>query len=434
MTRGDIETYRGDYTAYVKQREERWERRDKEFLTVQERFLKELDYVKRNIARASTTDQAKGRMRRLVRGVKAVELGGPQALNGSWLQFTEEVAISREKWNVAEVERHIKDLPSANPSHQRVKLGLQARVRGGKIVLRTQDLRVGYPSAPLFEAQDIVLLRGERVALVGANGTGKSTFLRTLLGEVEALGGSISLGVNVRVSYFSQAYEVLDPDHNVLDEFLAHRDMLIGQARDYLARYLFQGEDVFKPVQALSGGERSRLALAILSLQEGNFLLLDEPTNHLDIPSCEVLQEALQQFGGTILLVSHDRYLIDKLATQVWELRDGRMHVHQGDYGSFLIARQDAQRVGAAAGPRDNGRHRATRQRVGVQRLEPAEDAAHVEVLVDEVESVLARLSRDLAAATEARRWERVCSLTHEYESAQAQLDGLMARWEAAAR
>ncbi|MFO7538596.1 MAG: ABC-F family ATP-binding cassette domain-containing protein [Chloroflexota bacterium] len=340
MSRNGIEAYRGNYAAYLQQREERWALRDQEFQTAQERFLKKLDFIKRNIVRASTTGRAQGEMRRLVREVKAVEVGGVQALNQSWSEFRDETRISGDKWSVMEVEQRIKGLENPNPRHAQLHMRLQSGQRSGTIILRTKELLIGYPDTPLFYADDIELHRQECAALIGPNGSGKSTLLRTLLAEIEPLEGQIRLGTGLQMSYFSQAQTWMDPERTVMAELLAYRNLGIGEARSHLARYLFRGEDVFKPVANLSGGERGRLALAILALDQANFLLLDEPTNHLDIPAQETLQEALQQYEGTVLLVSHDRYLIDRLATQIWTLQDGRLHVHPGDYQSYLEARQ----------------------------------------------------------------------------------------------
>jgi ATP-binding cassette subfamily F protein 3 len=340
-----LESYRGNYTAYLQQREERWQRREIEFSAAKAQFLKDLEFVKRNIARASTTDRAKGLLKRLIRSVKTVETMGVQALQESWLQLTSEgPGVSSEQWSVTETEQHIRALQPPTLRHLQPIMRLQTTRRSDRIVLRLKKLQIGYPGAPLFRADNIELQRGERVALIGPNGTGKSTLLRTLLDEVEPLAGEIQFGTQVQMAYFAQAHDQLDPEKMVLDEIFARRQMSPGEARNFLAQYLFRGDDVFKQVSALSGGERGRLALAILALQGANLLLLDEPTNHLDIPTQEVLEAALQRFEGAILLVSHDRYLIDRLATQVWEVRQDRLHLHRGDYRSFIAARQAAQR------------------------------------------------------------------------------------------
>ena len=432
MSSKGMEVYRGNYSAYLQQRTARWKRRETEFEATRERFSKELDFVKRNIARDSTTGQAQGRLRRLARMVKAVELGGAQILQQDWSRVTEQVLISKTKWNVAEAERHIKALQNPSPRQYRIGMRLQPAKRGGNMVLRTKGLQIGYPGVPLFEAEDVELLRRECAALIGDNGTGKTTFLRTLLGEIPPLGGDLRLGANLDLGYYAQAQDAMNSEVTVLDELSSHQGMLPAQARNVLARYLFQGDDVFKPVSALSGGERSRLALAILSLEKANLMLLDEPTNHLDLPAQETLQEALQHFEGTILLVSHDRYLVDRLATQIWELRDGRLVVHKGNYASFLAAREEAQERAkqakaeaiATVQQQAVAAERAPRRRV---------DLAAAEETIAQVEADLAQTGAALGEATAAQDWGRVQTLTHEFKDTQARLDALLAQWEALA-
>lgn len=345
MSRNGMETYRGNYSAYLRQREERWMRRDVEFTAVKARFLKKIDFIKRNIARASSSDRAKGEMKRLRRQVQAVEYGGVAALGKGWSQFVAEAdcGFQRDNWSVSGLEQRIRALQNPNPRSHPLTMNLQAGSRSGLTVLRSKDLLVGYPETPLFLADDLVLQRGEVVALIGPNGSGKSTFLKLLLQEIEPLNGRVRWGTAVQVSYFAQAHETLNPENRVIDELLYERNIGLNAARNHLAQYLFRDESVFKPVAALSGGERGRLALAKLALHDSNFLLLDEPTNHLDIQAQEVLEDALLKFEGTILLVSHDRYLIDKVATEIWELADGRLQVHKGSYQSFLRHKMDNQ-------------------------------------------------------------------------------------------
>jgi ATP-binding cassette, subfamily F, member 3 len=340
MSRKGIETFKGAYTAYVRQRQERWERHQALYEQEKERLEKEVDYVRKNIARASTNGMAVGRLRRLSRDLAAIEEFGIMGVQGkSW---SETGLGGVRPLAVAEAERKIKELtgPSGRPS--RLNLNLKVVARGGETVLRTNDLFVGFPDNPLFTADDIVLNRLETAALIGQNGTGKTTFLRTLLGKLAPLGGKAVLGHNLKVGYFAQAHDGLTPENTVIQELMSHstKEMKISDARHYLAPYLFKGDDAFKQVSSLSGGERARLALAILALDGANLLLLDEPTNHLDIPAQEALQETLEAFEGTIMLVTHDRYLVDKLATQVWDLRDGHLNVFKGPYREYLEARQ----------------------------------------------------------------------------------------------
>ena len=224
--------------------------------------------------------------------------------------------------------------------------------RSGDQVIVTRDLSIGYDAGkPLLDVPDCLILRGETVALMGPNGVGKSTLLKTLCGDLPALAGDLRLGAKVKAGYFAQAHETLDEAKTLVDEVLAVKPLLISQARDWLGRFLFSGEDVFRAVATLSGGERGRLALAKLALEGANLLLLDEPTNHLDIDSQDVLQAVLSQFDGTILLASHDRYLIDALATQVWQLKPGELSITPRRL-SGISAR--AQSAAAASGRRQS--------------------------------------------------------------------------------
>ncbi len=434
LSRAGIEEYRGNYSAYVLQRQERWERREAEFNTIKEKFLKELDYVKRNIARDSTTNMAKGRLRRLIREVKVVQAGGLQTLlDKNWGRVMEEVAISDTKWNVADVEQAIRGLSSPATRPPELNLNLRTSLRSGNLVLRSGELEIGYPGAPLFTAEPIRLERQECAALIGGNGTGKTTFLRTLMGEMQPLSGELRFGSSLNIGYFAQAHDSFDPDNTVMDELLRHKLMLTGQARSYLAQYLFRGDDVFKPVRQLSGGERGRLALAILALEGANFLLLDEPTNHLDIPAQEVLQEVLEHFDGTILLVSHDRYLVDRLATQIWELRDEQLHVTEGTYANYVAqrveereaAKAEAAAVRQTARQSQNGdRQRQNEERRRVRAI------AEVEEIIHALEAKLAAIEEGLAAASLAQDLPEIRRLGRAHEATQAQLDDALAAWE----
>jgi ATP-binding cassette subfamily F protein 3 len=242
---------------------------------------------------------------------------------------------------VEEAERRLRGLRSPQRTAPDLHLHLRSTNRSGDLVIRTKDLQIGYPPENglpekfLFSAPDIDLRRTDCAALIGPNGAGKSTFLKTILGSLSPLAGEAVLGSSLHVGYFAQAHEGLDPEKTLIDEIVkASPGMLPYQARDYLGKYLFSGDDAFKKVSMLSGGERGRLALAKLALEDTNLLLLDEPTNHLDITSQEVLQSVLDSYQGTILLVSHDRYLIDALATQIWEVdpNESKMIAFNGTY------------------------------------------------------------------------------------------------------
>ena len=434
MSRVGIELYRGNYSAYVLQRQERWERREAEFEAIRERFMRELDYVKRNIARDSTNAMARGRLRRLIREVRVVQAGGLQSLlDKQWGKVMEDVDISSTRWGVMDVEQAIKGLHSPNSRPPDLTMRLKTTLRSGNLVLRTGKLEIGYPGNSLFTADPIQLERQECAALIGPNGTGKTTFLRTLMGQIEPLAGEIRFGASLKVGYFAQAQEKLNPDNTVLDELLAHKHMLLGPARNYLAQYLFRGDDVFRPVRLLSGGERGRLALALLALEGANSLLLDEPTNHLDIPSQEVLQEVLERFDGTILLVSHDRYLVDRLGTQIWELRAGRLEVFEGSYSEYVAARLEADTA---------AKQIAAEERTEARRNTPSDDRqsknearrreralAEMEGQIHALETKLAQLERDLQTASHAQDLARLQELSDAYHRTQVHLEQSMEEW-----
>ena len=298
----NFEIYHGNYSAYLMQREERYQRQLAEYEKQQEFIAKEEEYIRRNIA-GQNTRQAQGRRKRL------------------------ETLLSESK--------------IIKPTESRsMHLKLNTDLRSGDLVLRTQDLAIGYQDDKkvLFRVPDLTLLRGECASIIGPNGTGKSTFLKTILEKMPPLSGETKLGSNLKIGYFAQAHEDLDAESDLMDEInKAAPNMLPAQIRDYLAKYLFSGDDVFKKVKVLSGGEKGRLALAILALQGANLLLLDEPMNHLDIDSQELLQSVLKSFEGTIILVSHDRYLIDAVGTQIWEVMPEKqtLDVYQGTYSQY---------------------------------------------------------------------------------------------------
>jgi ATP-binding cassette subfamily F protein 3 len=275
--------------------------------------------------------------------------------------------------------------------------------------------------------RDLELRRGECAALLGPNGAGKTSFLKTLLGQLEPLDGTLHLGASLKIGYFAQAQDHLDDSRSVLDELIAHKNMQPAQARSLLAQYLFQGEDVFKPVSVLSGGERARLALAILALQGANFLVLDEPTNHLDIPARESLQEVLEKFDGTILLVSHDRYLINRLATQIWDLHAGRLSIFRGGYREFILHRPASQ---PAPARQTLLPPKPLLRKDGVDARRRAEALAMLEERIRKQESAVQRLTGELAKAGERRAFEHVNQLSWQVAQAQVALESLMEEWE----
>ena len=441
MSRGGVESYRGNYSAYLMQRQDRWQRLQREYETFRERAAKELDFIRRNIS-GQRTQMAWGKLSRLSREVEAVRVGGLGAISDlnsrGWSQIVSELDLRRPAATLAELDAAVSALPAPTQPPV-VNFRLNAAFRSGNVVLRAADLSVGYPERPLFTVPELELHRLETAALIGPNGTGKTTFLKVILGQLEPLAGKLSLGASLHIGYFAQAQEALNPAATVLDELLRHKDMPISEARNYLARYLFRGDDVFSQVGTLSGGERARLALAILVLEQANFLLLDEPTNHLDIASQEILQSALEAFDGTILLVTHDRYLVDRLASQIWELKedeaDGvRLAVFKGPYQAYLAARAGkttAEPPPTTALPAANGETAAPPRLSKNEQRRRAETVAGVERGITETEAALAALGEALQRAAAAQDYPELQRLTAEYGVAEAQLESLFAEWEA---
>ncbi|MBC8254420.1 MAG: ABC-F family ATP-binding cassette domain-containing protein, partial [Ardenticatenia bacterium] len=402
---GELQHYRGNYSSYVEQRSQRRERQRRELVQQQSSIAHDEDFIRRNIA-GERTKEAQGRRKRLER-----------------LQPVERV----------KTEKHI-------------YLDLHTDLRSGDLVLATHDLVVGYQAdAALFACPDLEIRRGDRVALLGPNGAGKTTFLRTILKEIGPLTGRVRLGAAVEMGYFAQAHAGLEPSRTVLDEILSVRNLPLGEARNYLGQFLFAGDDVFKPIAALSGGERARAALAKLALRGANFLILDEPTNHLDIPSQEILQSVLRGFPGTILLVSHDRYFIDALANQVWALEGNHLYMSKGGYSAYWKEREVRRVPGTGqAGTDGNGRPGGGRQeesegkhsrraRVGGER-KPGQyrrqrEMAQLEQAIAAAETRLVELAAGLEEASQSQEVERVRELGQDYQMAEEGLGRLFERW-----
>ncbi len=444
MTAAGIETYRGNYSAYVDQRQERWEHRQEAFEGEKGRLLKDVEYIKKNIS-GQNVSQAKGKLRRLTRIVQAIEQAGMDAvLSKSWLELSEDVTTSTSPFGVEEAERRVRSLHLPDHRPPRLRLHLHSEQRSGELVLRTSGLTVGYPGRRLFDAPDIELRRRECAALIGPNGAGKTTFIKTALGQVEPLAGEVVLGASLQIGYFAQAHEGLKPENTLIQEIQTARpEMLPGQVRDYLGKFLFSGDDVFKKVEVLSGGEGSRLALAKLALQQTNLLLLDEPTNHLDIPSQEILQEVLDDYPGTILLVTHDRYLIDALGTQIWEIDPAgtAMTVFRGTYSQ---RKEEYERLAAIREAEDNGRGDrpvapTPDGKTPASRRSKTSDSAKAErrrvARLQELENKIAALEAQMAEIgykleNPPADTALVRKLGNQYAALQKEMDAHLAEWE----
>ncbi len=404
MEKGRLEMYRGNYTAYQNQRRERRAFQAAVWEAQQEEIARTEEFIRRYKA-GQRSKQARGREKRLER-------------------LKEEGLVARPR------------------KREKPKIGLSARRQSGNEVLRTVGLAVGYHTEErdllLFRMPDLLLMRGERAALIGPNGCGKTTFLRTVAKEVPSLQGQMYLGVGVRVGYMPQVTEGLwEPDQTVLDAIVAVKPAIsIEYARGYLAKYLFRGDEHFKPIADLSGGQKRRLALALLALRGANLLLLDEPTNHLDLEAREELQTALERFDGTVILVSHDRYLIEALATQVWSVEDGNLWVTRGGYRDYLAdfaRRQEGRKIdkgskgqGSAASDWERS-HRERRLRQARKKL--AEQVRSLEEKIAVVEEEIAQLQAAFSAPV-ARTPAQIERMSRRYRELEERHRRLMEEWE----
>ena len=296
IDRARMKTFPGNYSKYKILKAEENERLSKEYRKQQEHIRREEYFIARYHA-GQRSKEARGRAKRL------------------------------DKINMI-------DAPAVEET---VAIRSSEATRTGEIVLRTTDLEVGFIDSEggkvtLFEVPDTEIHRGTTTAIIGNNGIGKTTLLKTLLSDIPALEGKSSLGHNVKTGYFRQGSDEIPPNLTVMEALLQIKNLPIGEARGFLARFLFRGEEIFEKVSSLSGGERGRLALARLLILEPNVLILDEPTTHLDIPSREALEEMLTGFKGTILFVTHDRHLISLLANNLWIIHDGKVDTFDGTY------------------------------------------------------------------------------------------------------
>jgi ATP-binding cassette, subfamily F, member 3 len=308
-----------------------------------------------------------------------------------------------------------------------MKLDLGDTSRTGRVVLEMEDVRYAFEDSDEAILEDLALAveRGERVALLGPNGTGKSTIMRLATGELSAQRGSVRLGHNVIPAYQDQQLARLDDTKTVLQEAMDATGLNAPEARDLLGAFLFSGEDVFKKVSSLSGGEKNRLSLAEIVMSGANLLLLDEPTNNLDIPALEALEDALLEYRGTMIFISHDRYFLRKLATRVVELENKRLTNYLGGYDYYRSHRRlDAQ----------NGKSRPRR------RVRPGQSKAQnvlaarlvaVEGEIDATERRLSRLEKELATSSLYSDGKRSREAVLEHRQLKSTLDALYADWGA---
>jgi ATP-binding cassette subfamily F protein 3 len=415
MAFGRLEDYPGGYNKYLELKAERLELLMKQFQAQQEYVAKTEEFIRRFKA-GQRSKEARGREKRL------------QRLKEGWQDGSGRVHKLMER----------------PETRQKVSFNMATQARSGELVLGLHQLVVGYAakhqapriknqnpnngfsvlgSSVLLRCPDLEIRRGQRVALMGANGSGKTTLLRTIVGELPPLGGRVRLGHNVSINYYAQAHEGLRMDVTLLDEIrrIAPR-MDETSARTLLGRFLFSGDDVFKRVGDLSGGERSRVALAQLTLMKGNLLVLDEPTNHLDIDAREALEGVLNEYNGTILFVSHDRYFIDALADTIWMVHDGTIEAFDGTYSEYTAAHEQK-----AESAKQKIEAKQSSSTVGAKHASPAEVTTNGAASAPSNKPI----DRD-AERQERRRQRRLASLEQEIAGLEADMKQIEAEMNAA--
>lgn len=406
IEQGRLTSYRGDYSSYLVQKKMNSERQLKEYEAQQKEIAKLEDYVAKNLVRASTSKMAKSRQHMLDR-----------------------------------IERIDKPLMYTKPP----KIKLEYDIEPTKDIVRVVDCPLvvgeGADKKELIKSLTMNVRRGEHVAIIGANGIGKTSILKLIQGIIPHEGGNISWGGNVKISYFEQEHAILDPRKTVLEEIMDRYPRLSEQqARSVLGAVLLTGENVFKPISVLSGGERAKLCFAIMALNRGNVLVLDEPTNHLDLSTKEVLEDALAEFGGTIILVSHDRYLLNKVASRIIEIKHDEVNSYEGNFDAYSEAvnaarqlkMQSEAEIKRAEEEKAYKENKARQYRSKEQRAADAQKRNRIRELEKEIEDtevLIFELENAISDPEIASDYSKMSEKCKELEEAKTALDQKMDEW-----
>lgn len=406
IEQGRLTSYRGDYFSYLVQKKMNSERQLKEYEAQQKEIAKLEDYVAKNLVRASTSKMAKSRQHMLDR-----------------------------------IERIDKPLMYTKPP----KIKLEYDIEPTKDIVRVVDCPLvvgeGADKKELIKSLTMNVRRGEHVAIIGANGIGKTSILKLIQGIIPHDGGNISWGGNVKISYFEQEHAILDPHKTVLEEIMDRYPRLSEQqARSVLGAVLLTGENVFKPISVLSGGERAKLCFAIMALNRGNVLVLDEPTNHLDLSTKEVLEDALAEFGGTIILVSHDRYLLNKVASRIIEIKHDEVNSYEGNFDAYSEAvnaarqlkMQSEAEIKRAEEEKAYKENKAKQYRSKEQRAADAQKRNRIRELEKEIEDtevLIFELENAISDPEIASDYSKMSEKCKELEEAKTALDQKMDEW-----
>ena len=391
-----LKSYPGNYSKYKQLKSDEEDRQEKEYVKQQEYIKREENFIARYHA-GQRSKEARGRARKLARIEKL----------------------------------------QAPPKEDSVHIRSSNASRTGEIVLSTHNLKVGFKSesiTELFSVPDTEIHRGSTTAIIGNNGIGKTTLLKTILGETPPLSGSTRLGHNVKTGYFRQGSDEIPGHLTVMQALLEIKNLSIGEGRSFLARFLFSGDEIFDKVETLSGGERGRLALARLLITEPNVLILDEPTTHLDIKSREALEQMIKAYDGTTIFVSHDRQLISYLADNVWSIDGTTVSAFRGDFSEWtaqkskkasLIKESQKRKVES---PNKAKQKRQTTKTSNTKKN--AEKLVDYEALINELEQNIRDVESELQSATDSSNVDKIIELGQKHDHLSQELDKLVAKWE----
>ena len=401
MEGGHLQNFKGNYDQYLAQKEIQMATMEAAYEAQQEYIARTEAYIRRFKA-GIKSKMARGRQSQLNR-LERVE--GPERIEEFELR-----------------------LPPAPESAERV--------------LVLEELSVGYGENILLKDINLVLRKGEKTALLGPNGAGKTTLLKTILGELAPVTGKAKIGNRVKIGYFSQSYERLDPSQTLLDNFLTEYGYTTEHTRSLLGGMLFHGDDVFKEIGTLSGGQKARLVLLKLVLDGANLLILDEPTNHLDIAAREAVEAALEAFDGTVLVVSHDRYFINEVASRIWEIDNQQVNDYKGNYSFYVEEKVKRAALEATADTGSKSDNKVAAKESRPVKTKPEEKQrryseqelekllAKVELNIREQEAMLKLLEKQLADPANHEDLENSARLAEEYEKMKKEIDKLMLKWE----
>jgi ATP-binding cassette subfamily F protein 3 len=386
---GIANVYAGNYTAYVRQREERRAAQARQYRQQQQLVGRTEEFIRRNLA-GQKTKQAKSR-RNMLERLDRVE------------------AVKTERIG---------------------SFGFRKIARTGDNVLAVSHLVIGYGRHPLTSEISVLVRRGDRLGIIGANASGKTSFLKTVMGKIEPISGGFTWGANVLPGYFDQDLSGLNPSSTVFEELSRIAPgATAGELRSYLAMFLFTGDEVSKQVSVLSGGEQSRLALARLIYGSANVLVLDEPTNHLDIPSREALEQALGEYPGTIIVVSHDRYFLDRIATEILHFEDHKVTHHRGSYSEYYAIRHHLEPARGDSPPRRKP-EKPSRKRPEAAKKPRVRPAAAIEEEIHGLEQEMEELSNRLSNPEPGWGGDQYAEFAARREELSSRLEELYREWD----